>query len=52
MIISPEPKAGFIFTFFATGFMLQDILTAFLLGFIGALGGYFFKIVKDLISGK
>ena len=49
MIISPEPKAGFIFTFFTTGFMAQDLLMALVLGFIGAAGGYAFKIVKDLL---
>ena len=52
MIISPEPKAGFIFTFFATGFMIQDLLMALALGFIGALGGYLFKIFKDFLTGK
>lgn len=52
MIISPEPKAGFIFTFFATGFMIQDLLMALALGFIGALGGYLFKILKDFLIGK
>ena len=52
MIISPEPKAGFIFTFFATGFMVQDLLMALVLGFIGALGGYLFKILKDFMTGK
>ena len=49
MMISPEPKAGFIFTFFTTGFMAQDLLMALILGFIGAAGGYAFKILKDLV---
>ena len=49
MMISPEPKAGFIFTFFTTGFMVQDLLMALVLGFIGAAGGYGFKILKDLV---
>ena len=52
MHISPEPKAGFIFTFFATGFMIQDIAMALVLGFVGALGGYMFKLLKDFISSK
>ncbi len=52
MTISPEPKAGFLFTFFTTGFMIQDIAMALVLGFVGALGGYVFKLVKDSISSK
>ena len=52
MMISPEPKAGFIFTFFATGFMIQDIAMALVLGFVGALGGYLFKIIKDFLISK
>jgi hypothetical protein len=49
MNISPEPKAGFIFTFFTTGFMIQDIAMALILGFVGAAGGYGFKVLKDLV---
>ena len=49
MILSPETKTGFIFTFFTTGFMVQDLLMALVLGFIGAAGGYAFKILKDLV---
>ena len=52
MIISPETKTGFVFTFFTTGFMVQDLLMALVLGFIGAAGGYGFKIVKDFLTGK
>jgi hypothetical protein len=52
MTISPEPKAGFLFTFFTTGFMIQDIAMALVLGFVGALGGYMFKLFKDFISSK
>ena len=49
MVISPETKTGFVFTFFTTGFMIQDLLMALILGFIGAAGGYAFKILKDLV---
>lgn len=52
MNISPEPKAGFIFTFLTTGFMIQDIAMALVLGFVGALGGYLFKLLKDFMTGK
>ncbi len=52
MNISPEPRAGFIFTFLTTGFMIQDIAMALVLGFVGALGGYIFKLLKDSISSK
>jgi hypothetical protein len=52
MIISPDTKTGFVFTFFTTGFMVQDLLMALVLGFIGAAGGYGFKILKDFLTGK
>ena len=52
MNISPEPKAGFIFTFFTTGFMIQDIAMAIVLGFVGAAGGYLFKVIKDYVVGS
>ena len=52
MNISPEPKAGFLFTFFTTGFMIQDIAMALVLGFVGALGGYIFKLLKDFLISK
>jgi len=52
MNFSPEPKAGFLFTFFATGFMIQDIAMALVLGFVGAFGGYVFKLLKDFIISK
>jgi hypothetical protein len=52
MTISPEPKAGFLFTFFTTGFMIQDIAMALVLGFVGALGGYLFKLLKDSLISK
>lgn len=46
-MIAPESKAGFIFTFFTTGIMIQDLVMALVLGFVGALGGYLFKLIKD-----
>ena len=49
MIISPETKTGFAFTFLTTGLMIQDLLMALALGFVGAAGGYTFKVVKDLV---
>ena len=52
MVISPETKTGFVFTFFTTGFMVQDLLMALVLGFIGAAGGYAFKCLKDFLTGK
>ncbi len=48
MIISPETKTGFAFTFLTTGLMVQDLIMALALGFVGAAGGYAFKCVKDL----
>ena len=43
-------KMGFMFTSIISGIAYQDIVMALVLGFFGALGGYIFKIVKDLIQ--
>jgi len=50
--MNPESKAGFIFTSLTTGILFQDIVMAFVLGIVGAAGGYTFKIVKDYIEKK
>ena len=50
--MEPHAKAGFIFTSLVTGIAYQDIVMALVLGFFGALGGYLFKVVKDLITKR
>ena len=45
-------RAGFIFTSLTTGIMFQDFVTAFILGIVGAAGGYTFKLIKDYLEKK
>jgi|DEB0MinimDraft_10_1074344.scaffolds.fasta_scaffold05074_10 hypothetical protein len=50
--MEPHAKAGFVFTTLVTGIAYQDIFMALVLGFFGALGGYIFKVIKDIITKR
>jgi hypothetical protein len=53
MNIDTYSISGYFSTAAVTAIHFQDFIIAFCLGFIGALGGFFFKVMKDkFLSNK
>ena len=50
MNINTYTVSGYFSSAAVSAMHFQDLLLAFMLGFIGALGGYLFKLVKDYFS--
>ena len=52
MIIDTYSISGYFSSATVTAIHFQDFFLAFMIGFIGALGGYFFKIVKENVLDR
>ena len=48
-LINEYPLTGFFVAIVLSIISYQDLLTALLLGFFGALGGYAFKLIRDVV---